>query len=154
MTRWLQPRVSVVGSRVYRTRGSSRFRRANSERRRCGKVRDEPIVARCSRPGWRSQDLWEDGDRRFYKIWRESTDGMRHPYLAVLPATDPPTRGCLRRLEHEYELKEHVDAGWALRPLELVRGRGATALVLAYQDGQPLERMIARPIEVGAFLRI
>ncbi|HJZ75259.1 MAG TPA: serine/threonine-protein kinase, partial [Vicinamibacterales bacterium] len=100
------------------------------------------------------QDLWEDGDRRFYKIWRESTDGMRHPYLAVLPATDPPTRGCLRRLEHEYELKEHVDAGWALRPLELVRGRGATALVLAYQDGQPLERMIARPIEVGAFLRI
>src|SRR5262245_12344365 len=100
------------------------------------------------------QDLWEDGDRRFYKIWRESTDGMRHPYLAVLPATDPPTRGCLRRLEHEYELKDHFDAGWALRPLELVRGRGATALVLAYQDGQPLERMIARPIEVAAFLRI
>src|SRR5262245_64637070 len=49
------------------------------------------------------EDLWEDGDRRFYKIWRESTGGMRHAYLAVLPATDPPTRGSLRRLEHEYE---------------------------------------------------
>src|SRR5262245_11812481 len=100
------------------------------------------------------EDLWEDGDRRFYKIWRESTGGMRHAYLAVLPATDPPTRGSLRRLEHEYELKDHVDAGWALRPLELVRGRGATALVLEYQDGQPLERMMARPMEVGALLRI
>src|SRR5262245_45131121 len=100
------------------------------------------------------EDLWEDGDRRFCKIWRKSTDGMRHAYLAVLPATDPPTRGWLRRLEHEYELKTHLDAVWALRPLELVRGRGATALVLEYQDGQPLERMMARPMEVGAFLRI
>src|SRR5215813_8414743 len=98
-------------------------------------------------------DLWDDGDRRFYKIWRTSTDG-RHAYLAVLPATDPPTRDCLRRLEHEYELKDHVDAGWALRPLELVRERGATALVLEYQDGRPLERMLARPMEVGALLRI
>src|SRR5262245_46932246 len=60
------------------------------------------------------EDLWEDGDRRFYKISRESTGGIRHAYLAVLPATDPPTRGCLRRLEHEYALKDHVDAGWAL----------------------------------------
>ena len=100
------------------------------------------------------EDLWEDRDRRFYKIWRERTGGMRYAYLAVLPASDSPTRGSLRRLEHEYELKDHVDAAWALRPLELVRGRGATALVLEYQDGQPLERMLARPMEVGAFLRI
>src|SRR5262249_2380737 len=100
------------------------------------------------------EDLWEDGDRRFYKIWRASTDGMRHAYLAVLPATDPPTRSCLRRLEQEYELKGPFDGGWALRPLELVRWRGATALVLAYQHGRPLDRMIARPMEVGAFLRL
>src|SRR5215475_9979100 len=100
------------------------------------------------------EDLWEDGDRRFYKIWRETTDGMRHAYLAVLPAADPPTPGSLRRLAHEYELKDHVDAGWAVRPLELVQGGGATALLLEYKDGQPLERLIARPMEVGAFLRI
>src|SRR5262249_21894801 len=86
--------------------------------------------------------LWEDGDRRFYKIWRENPDGMHHAYLAVLPATDPPARGSLRRLEHEYELRDHLYAGWALRPLELVRGRGVTALVLAYQDGRPLDRMM------------
>ncbi|PWT83173.1 MAG: hypothetical protein C5B57_07355, partial [Blastocatellia bacterium] len=79
---------------------------------------------------------------------------MRHAYLAVLPATDSPTPGSLRRLAHEYELKDHVDAGWAVRPLELVRGHGAMALMLEYQDGQPLDRMIARPMEVGAFLRI
>src|SRR5215471_11397942 len=47
------------------------------------------------------EDLWEDGERKFYKIWRERTGGRRDAYLLALPASDPPTRGSLRRLEHE-----------------------------------------------------
>ena len=101
--------------------------------------------------------LWEDGERRFYKVWRNGTEGTRRPYLAVLPAAGDPTPGSLNRLAHEYELKDQLDAAWAVRPLELVRERGATVLVLEYHDGEPLDRRIARPIEpdeVGGFLRI
>jgi hypothetical protein len=38
--------------------------------------------------------------------------------------------------------------------VELERERGATALVLEYHDGEPLDRLIAGPMEVGAFLRV
>jgi len=98
--------------------------------------------------------LWEDGERRFYKIWRKTTDGTRRPYTAVVPAAEHPTRDSLDRLAHEYELKDQVDAAWAVRPVELVRERGETVLVLEYHDGEPLDRLIGRPMEVGRFLRV
>ena len=84
--------------------------------------------------------LWEDGERRFYRIWRSGADGARHAYMAVLPAAEPPTPGSISRLAHEYALKEYIDSPWALRPLELVRERGQTVLVLDCHDGEPLDR--------------
>ena len=98
--------------------------------------------------------LWEDGERRCYRVWRSGTDGTRSGYLAALPAAEHPTRASLDRLAHEYALKDQLDGSWAVLPLELVRDRGATALVLEYHDGEPLDRLIAQPMEVGAFLRI
>ena len=101
--------------------------------------------------------LWEEGERRFYKVWRNDTEGTRRPYLAVVPATEHPTPGSLDRLAHEYELKDLLDGAWAVRPLELVRGRGATALVLEYHDGTPLDRQLSRPEmpdDIGGFLRV
>jgi PAS domain S-box-containing protein len=101
--------------------------------------------------------LWEEGERRFYKVWRNDTEGTRRPHLAVVPATEHPTPGSLDRLAHEYELKDLLDGAWAVRPLELVRGRGATALVLEYHDGTPLDRQLSRPEmpdDIGGFLRI
>ncbi len=98
--------------------------------------------------------LWEDGERRFCKIWRDSGDGERHEFLAVLLATDSPSPGSLHRLAHEHGLRDHLDGAWAVRPVEIVRNRGATMLVLEYHDGQPLERMIAGPMMVGDFLRV
>src|SRR5215468_3242144 len=100
------------------------------------------------------EELWEDGERRFYRIRRNGEDGTPHRYLAVLPAAEHPTPGSLNRLAHEHGLKDHVDGAWALRPLELVRERGATVLVLEYHDGEPLNGLIARPMEVGRFLRV
>src|SRR6185295_14067126 len=52
------------------------------------------------------------------------------------------------------ELKEHLDAAWALRPMELVRERGRTMLVVEYSGGEPLDRLIRQPMEVGKFLRL
>jgi PAS domain S-box-containing protein len=98
--------------------------------------------------------MWEDGERIFYKTWRDDVEGARHDVLAVLPAAEHPTPGSLDRLTHEYGLKDQLDGAWAVRPLELLREPGRAMLVLEYPGGEPLDRHIGPPMEVGRFLRI
>ena len=50
--------------------------------------------------------------------------------MAVLLAAEYPAPATLDRLAREYELKDELDGTWAVRPLELVRDRGRTMLVL------------------------
>src|SRR5260370_36392594 len=76
------------------------------------------------------QALWEDSERVFCRGWRDGVDGDRNAVLAVLLAAERPTPGSLKRLTHEYELKDDLDDAWAVRPLELARERGRTMLVL------------------------
>ena len=97
------------------------------------------------------QVLWEDGDRVFCRAWRQGADGSRH---AVLPAAGHPTPATLDRLVHEYGLKDTLDGAWAAHPLELVRDRGRTMLVLEDAGGEPLDRMLGAPMEIGRFLHL
>jgi PAS domain S-box-containing protein len=100
------------------------------------------------------QALWKDGERVVYRRWCDGTDGDRLAVLAVLPAAQQPTPGSLNRLTHEYGLKDDLDDAWAARPLELVRERGQTMLVLKDPGGEPLERLLGAPMEVGRFLQL
>src|SRR5262244_1791338 len=100
-----------------------------------------------------SQVLWEDGERVFRRGWRLDDNGKR-AVLLVMPAADQPSRSSLDRLTHEYELKDELDRAWAVRPLELVRDADRTMLVLEDADGEPLDRLLGAPIEVGRFLRL
>ena len=43
-------------------------------------------------------------------------------------------------------------AAWAVRPLDLVRDAGRTVLVLEDVGGEPLDRLLGAPMEVGRFL--
>jgi len=97
--------------------------------------------------------LWDDGDRIFCRGHRRSADGDRDTVLAVLPATEHPTPASLDRLAHEYSLKDELDVTWAVRPLELVRERGRTMLVLEDPGSEPLGRLLGAPLELGRFLR-
>ena len=99
------------------------------------------------------QVLWEDGERVFCRMWRAGADGSRQAVMAVLPAPESPAPGG-NRLAHEYGLKDHLDGAWALRPLDLVRERGRTMLVLESPGGEPLDRLIGPPMEIGRFLRL
>src|SRR5437763_1259389 len=99
-----------------------------------------------------SQVLWEDGERVFSRGWRLDDNGNRLAVLLVAPATDHPSR--LDRLTHEYELKDELDRAWAARPLALMRDAGRTVLVLDDPGGEPLDRLIGGPMEVGRFLRL
>ena len=101
-----------------------------------------------------SQILWEDGERVFRRGWRLDDNGKRRAVLIVLPAADHPSRSSLDRLTHEYELKDELDGAWAVRPLDLVRDAGRTMLVLEDAGGEPLDRLLGAPMEVGRFLRL
>jgi PAS domain S-box-containing protein len=100
------------------------------------------------------QVLWADGEHVFCRQGREGANGDRHTVLAVLPAAERPTPASLHRLTHEYALKDDLDEVWAVRPLELVRERGRTMLLLKDPGGEPLDRLIGRPMEIGRFLRL
>jgi PAS domain S-box-containing protein len=102
--------------------------------------------------------LWEDGERVFCKVWRDGDNG-REPCMAVLPAAEYPTPGSIERLTHEYGLRDFLDQAWAVRPLELVRERGRTMLlleppVLEPPGGLPLDRFIGGDIDRRRFLQL
>ena len=101
-----------------------------------------------------SQVLWEDGERVFSRGWRLDDNGNRLAVLLVAPAADHPSRSRLDRLAHEYELKDELDGAWAARPLALMRDAGRTVLVLDDPGGEPLDRLLGGPMEVGRFLRL
>ena len=98
--------------------------------------------------------LWEDGDRVLGREWRTGANGERSARLAVWPVTAHPPPVVLHRLSHEYGLKDELDGTWAVRPLDLVHQGGRTVLVLEDPGGEPLARLIDRPMEVGSFLRL
>ena len=101
------------------------------------------------------QVLWEDGGHRvFCRGWRLRADGHRLAVLAVVPAVEHPPPDTLDRLAHEYGLKDELDGAWAVRPLELVRERGRTMLVLEDPGGELLEGLLGQPMAVGPFLHL
>src|SRR4030088_3105497 len=100
------------------------------------------------------QLAWENDERVFCRGWRDGAGGDRNAVLAVLPAAEHPTPSSLNRLTHEYELRDDLDGAWAVRPLELVRERGRTMLVLEAPGGEPLDALLGPPMEVRRFLRL
>ena len=113
-----------------------------------------PFSPNGEHPDGSRQVLWEDGERVFCRGWRLDDDGKRRAVLVVLPAAEHPSPSSLDRLAHEYGLKDELDGRWAVQPLELVRDGGRTMLVLEDPGGEPLERLLGGPMEVGRFLRL
>src|SRR6516164_8848368 len=101
-----------------------------------------------------SQVLWEDGERVFSRGWRLDDNGNRLAVLLVAPAGDHPSRSSFDRPTHEYELKDELDRAWPARPLALMHDAGRTVLVLDDLGGEPLDRLLGGPMEVGRFLRL
>ncbi len=98
--------------------------------------------------------LWEDAGRAFCRQWRNDVKGYRHAFTPVLAGSEHSTSESIGRLHHEYELRDRLDAAWALRPVEVVRERGRTMLFVEYRGGEPLGRIIGQPMEIGLFLRL
>ena len=101
-----------------------------------------------------SEVLWEDGERLFCRRWHHCANGDRQAVLVALPIAEHPTPSSLKRLRHEFEVKDDLDDAWAARPLELVHERGQTILLLKDPGGEPLDHFIGPPMEIGRFLRL
>src|SRR5499426_1265043 len=101
------------------------------------------------------ETLREDGEFILHRgEHRSRTDGVPPSILVVAPVGDHPAPGSLRRLEHEYALRAELDPEWAVRPLALAQHQGHTMLVLEDPGGEPLDRLLGQPMEVGWFLRL
>jgi serine/threonine protein kinase len=98
--------------------------------------------------------LSEESGLAFGRGWRDGTDGRRDGVLVVFAASVQPTPANLDRLTHEYSFKDELDGTWAVRPLELVRDRGQTVLLLEDPGGEFLRGHLGTPMEAGRFLRI
>jgi serine/threonine protein kinase len=97
--------------------------------------------------------LWADGECVFCRE-ESHTDRNGAGVLAVRPAAEHPSPTILDRLAHEYGLRDELDDTWAARPLQLVRERGQAVLMLKDPGGEPLDRLIGPPMEIGKFLRL
>jgi PAS domain S-box-containing protein len=104
--------------------------------------------------------MWEDAERVFCRLRRGRADNAnnsesdRYAFMPVISGAEHSTQESIHRLAHEYELKDCLDAAWALRPAELVREPARTMLVVDFAGGGPLDRLIRQPMETGRFLRL
>jgi serine/threonine protein kinase len=89
-----------------------------------------------------------------FALSRGRQDGDQSSVLVVAPVSEYPSLGSLARLEHEYSLRDELDPDWALQPLALTRREGRMMLVLADPGGEPLNRFLGQPMELGRFLRL
>jgi PAS domain S-box-containing protein len=65
-----------------------------------------------------------------------------------------PTGATLKRLEHEYELARELRSASPDRQIAITEHEGRTTLLLDDPGGEPLDRLLGAPMEVGVSLRL
>lgn len=73
--------------------------------------------------------------------------------LLLTPSSSRPSLETLKKLEHEYSLRNELDFARAVRPLVVTEHLGHTAIVLE-DPGEPLDGLLPGPVELTSFLRI
>ena len=103
---------------------------------------------------YKLEPLNQDGERILYRGVHASPADAFPRVLVAAPAGEYSSPKTLARLEHEYSLAAELDPQWAVRPLALARHQGRTVLMLDDPGGEPLDRLLGKPMELGAFLRL
>src|SRR6266540_1195705 len=97
------------------------------------------------------ETIRNDGEFILYR-GRRQTDATPSSVFALTPASERPPLESLRRMEHEYSLRTDLDSGWSVSPIALVPYKERTMLVLTDRGGEPLDRLLGRPMELTQFL--
>jgi serine/threonine protein kinase len=96
------------------------------------------------------QPLRKDENFILYR-GRSKDDASR--ILVLSPLVEYPAPEILKRLEHEYSLREELDSTWAVRPIAIARHWDRTVLVLGDPGGVPLDQLLGQPLEMAFALR-
>jgi serine/threonine protein kinase len=102
---------------------------------------------------YRLETLREDGEFVLYRGLCQ-TDAETNPpsVLALSPLIERPAPATIKKIEHELSLKDELDPAWAIRPIALTQQRNRTVLLFEDPDGEPLDRLLGRPMELKQFL--
>jgi serine/threonine protein kinase len=97
--------------------------------------------------------LREDEEFILYR-GRHSSRPDSESVLLLAPSSCQPSLDTVKKLEHEYSLKDELQSAWAIRPLGVTKHLGQTAIVLEDPGGKPLDRLLSGPLELTSFLKI
>jgi PAS domain S-box-containing protein len=100
---------------------------------------------------YRLELLWSDKELNLY---RGSSEHDRSQILVLSPAVEYPAPETLKRLEHEYSLREELESTWAARPIAIAQHWNRTVLVLEDPGGVPLDQLLGQPLQVAFALRL
>ena len=74
--------------------------------------------------------------------------------LVLSPVAEYPAPETLKRLEHEYSLREELEPAWAARPIGITQHWNRAVLVLEDPGGVPLDQLLGQPLELAFGLRL
>ena len=97
--------------------------------------------------------LREDEEFILYRGEHPSRPDSRS-VLLLAPSSSQPSLETLKKLEHEYSLRNELDPAWAALPVAVTKHIGQTAIVLEDPGGKPLDRFPSGPVDLKLFLRI
>ena len=95
--------------------------------------------------------LRNDKELNLYRGRSEHDDSQ---ILVLSPAVEYPAPETLKRLEHEYSLREELEPAWAARPIAITHHWNRTVLVLEDPGGVPLDQLLGQPLELVFGLRL
>jgi PAS domain S-box-containing protein len=87
-------------------------------------------------------------------LYRGRSKGDAPQVLVLSPALEYPTPEIPKRSEHEYSLREDLDAMWAVRPIAIARHWDRTVLVLEDPGGRPLDQLLGNALDLTFCLRV
>lgn len=99
---------------------------------------------------YRLETLRDDPEVALYRAHRSG----RAPVLFLRPGSRNAEARVMERFEQELALAGKLKASWAIEPLEITRHDGRATLALRDPGGQPLDRLLDKPLTVERFLNI
>ena len=103
---------------------------------------------------YRLDTLRQDGEFILYRCLRLTNSETSLPsILALSPVMERPDPATIQKIEHEFSFKDELDPSWAIKPIALTQHQCRTMLLFEDPNGQPLDQLLTRPIELKQFLR-
>src|SRR5262245_4780341 len=103
---------------------------------------------------YRLEALRQDGEFILYRGRRQAeAETSPASILALSPVMEHPAPATSNKIEHEFSFEDDLSPAWAVRPIALTQHQSRTVLVFEDPEGEPLDLLVRRPMELKPFLR-